>query len=215
MNSSKRKRTLAVATMMLALLALSAPRQCQSPNFKEIAQPLSKSQQALVLPLIKLPKRDQQNGVEALFVDSSGLHHGKGWVTWTVVFVDEDHPIVGIDQLYDAYRWFFAWKRVADIEVIRARLSAPQRVEELEFPGTYAGDQDFSGLFPQHLTKLCPRESLSFEGSRPIVSVQTWNHMFSERDRGQKAGWLTLHEVPCYSGSRQFVEKSFRELWRD
>ena len=84
---------------------------------------------------------------------------------YELTFADEDHPVPGLDQLYDQYR-IQEYGTIQDVE------SFFVSENYIFFVGTYSGSQGFLTSVPQHL------DGTKSWASSVYVS-NTWNHMMS------------------------------------
>lgn len=220
-------------------LALAAPAlvllpACPEPDFAAAARPAGAAELALPLPIFRVPQVDGFNPLLALFVDA----RDPAAVELNVVFADEDHPLPLIDKLYDGDRWW-GWfrlnedwpyvqfrfqdeggRRVADVERILMKLrpalpdgtSAPLA---LSFPGTYAGGQTWLVPVALHHSAELPIGRFERSAGRPVIYVNTWNHLFGERNLNPDWPYVEYREYPVYSGSRRELERLYRAVWCD
>lgn len=49
---------------------------------------------------------------------------------------------------------------------------------------------------------------------RPLIHVNTWNHMFGERSTNPKLKKVRVAEYPVYQGTREQVEAIFARVFR-
>lgn len=77
-------------------------------------------------------------------------------VKYTLSFLDEDHPIPGVDQAYDQIR-LAAYDRITDVEVFYVQS------DEIYFDGTWSQGQDFGAWnhLMEQLQSHSPAQSMS------------------------------------------------------
>ena len=170
---------------------------------------------AIPLPIFMLPERDRAagNGIEWVYVDASK----RGRAAITVVFRDEDHPDPIADPLYDAYRRVH-YGGVRDIETLEYRYRDAARPQGLpvtiRFPSTYSRKQVFGEKRVKHHTADIPIAKFRLIDGRPVVYVNTWNHLFAETNTNPKLTLLTIRDYPLREGSRQDAEAQCRRARR-
>ncbi len=99
-------------------------------------------------------------------------------VKYTLSFLDEDHPVPGIDQAYDLVR-LNIYERIADVEVFYVQSNG------INFLKTWSNGQDFGSLGIHH-TAIKPF-------SNTVYVSNTWNHMMDVVDENtskSKFTWL-------------------------
>lgn len=89
------------------------------------------------------------------------------------LLTNESHPNPAIDYAYKLFRQVW-YGRNTDIETITYYPQTSTTV----LHGTSAGKQRWSTLFPSHLDHIFYQSDMTFEQKRPILYVNTWNHMF-------------------------------------
>ncbi|MBN2049814.1 MAG: hypothetical protein JW760_05165 [Spirochaetales bacterium] len=160
-----------------------------------------------IKPVFIVPAADikKGNGIEAVFFDQRGTEDG-AVLEITVVFYDEDHPSALTDGLYDFYR-SLKYRRVRDVETFffHYNILGVER-SRIDFPGTYAEDQAFYKKGVEHFSAEVPAARFEYAGSRPVIYVTTWNHLFRESAVEQDLETLTVDDYPVYPGSRAEVE---------
>ncbi len=206
-----------------------------TPKFETIAQKvppqLEREGYTKTLPIFLLPEVDIKNGngLVAVFISKTK----KNELSITVIFKDEDHPSPITDFFYDIYRRF-KYHRTMDVETFFYRYnesrysknkegSAVPIPVEISFPNTYSKDQVFFCKNVKHYTAIIPFKNFLIMKSgackskktgegypRPLVFVNTWNHMFGERNNNLGLKLTTISNYPVYYGSREDVEKLYR-----
>lgn len=135
----------------------------------------------------------------------------------TFLFLDEDRPNCCEDCVYDYLRrpLFGRWSDIETIIIIG---------DNVEFPGTYSGDQKWSEKVPQHNeTSIALTEFEREDDTDLIVWVNTWNHLLGEKNtnvdktitkqRAQAYGGKESPENKDYvvrKGSRKEVDERFK-----
>lgn len=215
--------------LILAVLALGPALQCPSPDFERSCAPVDPETLPFPLPVFRVPLEDDDCPIVAVFVSLEGpdvaeLH---------VVTADEDHPLPIVDQLYDAQRWFGlversrtfpfirrargrgGYRRVADLETVIVELdpARPGSPAAIRFPGTYSGDQRWDVLLARHHSAEIPWDQFDLEDGRPVLYVNTWNHLFSNDPSNGCLGHRLVGDYPVYQGSRAEVQRHFDTIW--
>ncbi len=220
--------------MRLLLASLLLCSCFPEPDFANDAQAAGAAEQNLVLPVFRVPAVDDANPLQAVFIDMSDVNNPVLQLVWK----DEDHPVPGIDQAYDADRWwglfwfdavppYFAldldsdgFHRIADVEDIyyHDMFSSPAAniPGSIEFDYTYSGDQRFNVLIAFHYNATIDWQDFEKTADgRPIIYVNTWNHMMSNLDNNPSMPKTDFDAVPIYKGSRADVENLFQNVWHD
>ena len=217
------------ALLLIAFLAFGPPVSCPSPDFARSCARADTGSLPFPLPVFRVPTADDDCPILAVFVDLKGsaaaeLH---------VVTADEDHPIPVVDQLYDAQRWFglvepartfpfvrrsrgrAGYRRIADVETFVVELdTAPlEPPKAIRFPGTYSGNQRWGVLLARHLSATIPWEHFDLEDGRPVLHVNTWNHLFSNEGTNGCERHRLVTDYPVYLGSRGDVQRQFDTVW--
>ncbi len=200
---------------------------CPAPDFQEAPRIAQEQHAALRLPILRIPKGYGDCAPCAVFVDTSipqltSLH---------LVFPDENHPFPPADWLYDADRWWGlfrlsrtfpyvrldpasrGWGRIADVETIHYVHISPGAPRALDLPGTSAGAQTWSTWFVHHEHRTLPWSSLQFDGPRPILWVNTWNHLVGPDNNNPSRAWTEYRDYPVLSGTRAEVEALYADVW--
>ena len=148
-----------------------------------------------------------KNGIVAVFFEKK-FKNDLPMIEVTVVFKDEDHPNSIYNILYDIYR-FFKYGRVKDIETFRMVFEdeTMKKTIRFEFPDVYGDELPYDAVDNLHGSAVVPYEEFEIEDGRPIVFVNTWNHMFSEREPVGPS--VLIYDYPVYRGTRETAEKFF------
>lgn len=161
------------------------------------------------LPIFSQPSFDSQNGIVEVFCEES-VDASK--ISVTVVFKDEDHPCWLADIPYDIYR-FFRYGRIFDIETFYLCLNADGSLQGIEFPGVYAGDHRFEDTKDLHGSAYITADEILFLEQRPVVYVNTWNHMFGPKPSFDLNAETLLFEYPLSPGGRDAAEVKYSWRW--
>ena len=160
-------------------------------------------------PIFAQLERDLKGGNEIVAVLFEKKYRGiHPIIEVSVVFKDEDHPNPIYDFFYDIYR-FFKYGRIKDIETfyIVFEDESMRKPMKIEFPNVYGDELPYDAVENLHGDADVPYENFEFDGKRPIIFVNTWNHMFSEREPiGQS---VLIYDYPSYRGTREKAEKYF------
>ncbi len=203
------KRVVNISVILLTVLTSGFLTSCKSaPNFREVAKRPPKGFTVKALPVFMIPEVDIKNGndIVSVFIyreDSKTL-------SVTVVFQDEDHPSWITDRLYDIYRRF-KYKRKMDVETFKLLFADKSDMisalpVSISFPGTYSESQVFFTRNVKHYSKTVTLDRFTMIGERPVIYVNTWNHLFSEKNNNLDLKLVTRKDYPVYWGSRQDVE---------
>ena len=181
-----------------------------TPNFKGTARQVPPGFSVKALPIFILPRADVKNGIKALFLDNSK----KNVLSITVVFADEDHPSAFTDFIYDIYRRF-KYKRTEDVETFDYYYSKQSNIkngfpEKVVFPTTYSNNQPFFTKDVKHYSQSIKFSAFTLKENRPLIFINTWNHLFSENNNNRDLKLQTIENYPIFIGSRADVEKLYR-----
>ena len=206
------KKHLIPITFLLFLQTgiLSVTGCTTTPNFKTAAEHIPPGFSVKALPVFILPEADSKNGIRAIFLDNSK----KNILSITVVFADEDHPSAFTDFIYDIYR-HFKYKRTEDVETFNYYYSKQSDIkngfpEKVIFPTTYSKNQPFFTKDVKHYTETVAFSAFTLKENRPLIFINTWNHLFSENNNNRDLKLNTIENYPVYIGSRADVEKLYR-----
>lgn len=167
------------------------------------------AQEQITLPIFSIPVFDQENGLIEVFHE---VEEYKTRISVTVVFKDEDHPWCLVDNLYDAYR-YFKYGRVEDIETFYLLLNDDGSIKGVEFPGVFSGSHKFEDTKDLHGSAVFESGEISFIYGRPIIYVNTWNHMFGINPSFDTTEEIMLYRYPHSTGSREDAEKKYSWLY--
>lgn len=168
------------------------------------------------LPVFVIPSIDYKKNNDIIGISLS-FHkddENEKIIEYTVLFKDEDHPNSFINFIYDIYR-SFKYKRLIDTEsffiYFVKSYDGYWKAVSVDFPDDY-------GLEQVYLEKKVKHFSLKIEGAyfekkdnRIVIYINTWNHMFSNKDTNINLEKITLDYYKTYSGNRVEVEKQFNK----
>jgi len=151
-----------------------------------------------------IPEKDVGNDIVDVFVKKT-----ENQVEITVVFKDEDHPNPFVNFFYDIYR-FFKYGRVKDIETFFLIVDNG-KIEEVKFPGVYAGSHNFDDTENLHESISLPGNVFEFKNGRIMIFINTWNHMFSNKPL-KNMKYIEISDYKVSEGTRKDAEKIYS--WR-
>ncbi len=163
---------------------------------------------SIVLPIFSIPRFDLKNEIVEVFYNKTEKNSK---LEITVVFKDEDHPCFLADILYDLYR-YFKYGRIKDIETFFLHYSYDESLKGIEFPGVYAGDHRFSDTKDLHGSAYFQANEVEFINGRPIIYINTWNHMFGIKRSFCKENEILINDYPASIGTRADAEVTYS--WR-
>lgn len=158
------------------------------------------------LPIFVQPASDvaDGNGLEASYCSSRKMDSGKR-IELSLVFQDERHPSFWKDPIYRIYR-SFKYGRVKDIESLRLQFLESGELSTIHLKNVYAGDQIFASDPVEHYDAVLKPDQIVREQKRPVLYVNTWNHMFKERDSNPQLPKKTWTRYTIHSGSRDELD---------
>jgi hypothetical protein len=156
-------------------------------------------------PVFILPSCDTLNGIEKVyFKTSKGVN--EEIVEVTVVFRDEDQPFFLFDGMYDVYRRI-RFHRKKDIETFFIHTGGTKEgLHCIDFGDTYSRNQHFHKGIVVHYREVVTREHLEMKGERPVIYINTWNHLFSEKDTNPALPKMCYTHYAVFNGSRSDSE---------
>lgn len=171
---------------------------------------LEKSAAPQPLPFVLLvPHRDHRNPLEAVFLHSDTVGETIRQ-EFTLVFADEDQPFFLFDWIYDGFRKkHYARKKDTETFYFYSHRGAAAP-DSVGFPGTYSGGQGFRKGLVEHHSRCFAAAGLTLEKNRPLIYVNTWNHLFSPADENAGMKKDTLRTAPMLTGSRWQAEGLLR-----
>lgn len=180
---------------------LFAFSSCRYPSLAQNGAPKT-------YPVVFLvPEKDHHNPIESVFYQSDTTQ-GKIISAVTVVFRDEDEPFFLFDWCYDAYRKQH-YRRKKDIETFYLRSdSATGAIDSLFFPGTWSGTQVFHKGVVKHFSAGFAAPSFQQISNKPVIYVNTWNHLFAPENVNPKLRLDTVAVGRLDAGDRAVAEKA-------
>ncbi len=220
--------------LLLSPLLLAPLSTCPAPDFAAEATPPSVEEQRLLLPIFRVPAADWDCPIVGVFIDWTD----PAQVELNVITTDEDNPYIFLDWPYDADRWWGIFDlfetppyisidlsadgghRVADVESIQyhipnAPLTGNIFPDQIEFDGTYSDAQKWNTPFVLHYSKTFNGSEFEIVDGRPIIYVNTWNHLFSASNNNPNKQLIEIRDYPVYSGTRAEIENFYEAVWDD
>ena len=157
------------------------------------------------LPVFSMPQSDSKNGIVEVLTDLSEENMN---LEITVVFTDEDYPCPVINFLYDIYR-YFKYGRIEDIESFYIRFDSDGKIIALDFPGVFAADHAFHDTKNLHGSAVLMPDVITFVDGRPLIFINTWNHMFGVIPSFDRANETLLSDYPVTEGTRSDAEHKY------
>ncbi|ACR79301.1 hypothetical protein Kole_0582 [Kosmotoga olearia TBF 19.5.1] len=164
-----------------------------------------------ILPIFAIPEYDKSNGIVEVFVSQKECVRGIDYEI-TVVFKDEDHPDCFINVIYDIYR-FFKYGRIEDIETFHIITDKNGKLLELRFFGTFSGKHHFKDTKDLHGDAIIPFNEVVFRDGRPVICVNTWNHMFGIDPSFELEEMLLIKDYEVSEGTRYDAEVEYSFLY--
>ncbi len=163
------------------------------------------------LPLFIQPIRDIENGnrLEIIYCSRRETPFGKR-IELNLVFQDERHPSVWKDRIYRIYR-SFKYGRHKDIETIRLQFSKSGELSTVHLKNVYSGKQKFAEDPVYHFDSVLKSEQLMKKNQKNVLFINTWNHMFSEKDSNPELPKKQLDSVELRTGSREELDLFYSE----
>ncbi|TGM57835.1 surface adhesion protein Lsa23 [Leptospira adleri] len=158
------------------------------------------------LPIFVQPENDIDDGnsLEVVYCSARETPSGKR-IELSLVFQDERHPSPWKDFVYRIYRKF-RYGRSKDIESLRVQFSEKGEWSAIHLKNVYSGDQTFDADPVSHLDSILKPDLMKLENKRPILYVNTWNHMFSETDRNPGLPKKTWSDFEIRFGTREDLD---------
>ncbi|TGK23660.1 surface adhesion protein Lsa23 [Leptospira stimsonii] len=158
------------------------------------------------LPVFVQPANDIEDGnsLEAVYCSARETSSGKR-IELSLVFRDERHPSAWKDFVYRIYRKF-RYGRSKDIESLRIQFSKTGEWSAIHLKNVYGGDQSFDADPVKHLDSILKPDLMKHDQKRPILYVNTWNHMFAETDKNPNLEKKILTEFEIRFGTREDLD---------
>ncbi|RHX80191.1 surface adhesion protein Lsa23 [Leptospira yasudae] len=162
------------------------------------------------IPLLIQPEHDIEDGnrLEVVYCNQRETPSGKR-IELSLVFQDERHPAKWKDVLYRIYRGF-KYGRNKDIESFRLQFSKTGELSTVHLKNVYSGEQRFNEDPVQHFDSVLKAEQLRKEEGKPVLFINTWNHMFSEKDQNPELAKKKLQGIELRTGSREELDAFYQ-----
>lgn len=157
------------------------------------------------LPVFSVPESDSNNGIIEVFTSLSERDLS---LEVTVVFSDEDYPCLIMDFFYDIYR-FFRYGRVEDIETFYIRFDSEGEIIAVDFPGVFSEEHAFDDTKNLHASGVLMPNSITCIDGRPLIFINTWNHMFGVIPSFDRASEVFLFNYHLAEGNRSDAEHKY------
>ena len=76
--------------------------------------------------------------------------------------------------------------------------------------GTYSDRQTYNTFYPKHFIKQIPYSEFEWSGDRPHIYVNTWNHLFGEKNNNPELSCTARKNYPLLFGTREKAESDFK-----
>lgn len=172
------------------------------------------------LPIFISPQQDytKKNDIIGVSISFIKDEENEKIIEYTILFKDEDHPNCFINFIYDLYR-SFKYKRIIDTESFFIDyIKTPDgywKVNYVDFPDDYGADQVYLEKNVKHFSLKIDGNSFEKKDNRVVIYINTWNHMFSNKDTNINLEKVIIDNYETYSGNRFDVEKQFNKNYKD
>ncbi|OAA30996.1 hypothetical protein AT15_08450 [Kosmotoga arenicorallina S304] len=161
------------------------------------------------LPVFSSPDFDLKNGIVEVFYEKQ---NDELKLSITVVFRDEDFPCFLVNIAYDVYR-YFKYGRVEDIETFYLNLYPDGTVKGVEFPGVFSANHKFKDTKDLHGSAKFTADEMDFINGRPVIYINTWNHMFGIKPSFDTGKEKLFFDYPVSQGNRLEAERKYSWLY--
>lgn len=159
------------------------------------------------LPIIYQPQKDPDKLVAVYYYKFPN----RNTTEITLVFSGEDHPYWFVNKIYTLFR-ILKYHRTEDIETFYMETNKEGKIREINFSykgiGTYSGKQIYDTHNPKHYMKQS--SELEWSENRPHIYVNTWNHLFAERNSNTELSYIEWKNYPLFTGTREKAESDFK-----
>ncbi len=182
---------------------------CESPPL-----PIFAGEGGIICPktsllLLQQPETDIHSGNELIATYcTSAITPSGSELKISLVFKDEIHPNPWKDFFYRIYRRI-RYGRTYDIESILLKMEPDGKLFQLDLNHVYSQNQKFQQDPVEHFDTTLGPSDLENKSLVPVLYVNTWNHMFGEKDNNPE---LPKQEIPLIEvrfGSRQQLDSYF------
>ncbi|PJZ68505.1 hypothetical protein CH373_09430 [Leptospira perolatii] len=176
------------------------------PTFHNQTLPCSKSN----LPILEQPERDivTGNGLVACYCVSSSISQGTS-LELSFVFQDEVHPSVWKDKFYRIYRRI-VYGRTYDIESFHLIFGNDRKLRLADLKDVYSKGQFYLEDPVEHYDSVLNSQEIEIRNGRPVFYINTWNHLFSEKDANPNLAKREWVEYELRKGSRENLDNYFQ-----
>ncbi len=163
------------------------------------------------IPLFIQPAQDVETGnrLEIIYCSKMETLLGKR-IELSLVFQDERHPSIWKDKIYRIYRGF-KYGRHKDIETLLLEFSKKGELLNIHLKNVYSGEQRFTADPVHHFDSVLKSEQIMKEEGKPVLFINTWNHMFSETNMNPELSEKKLNSVELRTGSREKLDSFYLE----
>lgn len=161
------------------------------------------------LVLLSQPEADIQDGNEllAVYCKSEIIPTGAE-LQLSLVFRDERHPSGWKDFFYRIYRRI-RYGRTFDIESFTLLVDPNGKTESIRLQNVYSGKQVFEEDPVLHFDAVLSSRDWETKNSVPLLHINTWNHMFGEKDNNPGVIKQEIPVIGLRSGSRIQLDSYF------
>jgi hypothetical protein len=178
---------------------------CYSFRLSKVLPPLADR----FRPIFCIPACDTKNPLEQVYYFFKP-GNGERVLELSLVFKDEDQPFFLADWAYDLFRRF-KYHRKKDIETLYLHFDAVSGLlKSIDFGDAYSGDQKFSKAIVKHFRSILLAAQIKQQQGRPLLFINTWNHLLAEYDTNPALSKTTYADYLCVEGSRQDAEPGRR-----
>lgn len=204
-----------IVVLFLLLLLVMLYFNLQASNASKIKLNAKKAIKEQFIPILIQPTIDlpRNNFESAYYVASETADRGQ-LVELTLVFRNETNPNRILDFIYTPFRRL-KYGRYADIETLSIKLDQNKQLEWIDFSykgkGTYSGNQRYDTATPRHISKKIIAEKFLFKNDRPVIYINTWNHLFAEVNTNKELELTEWTDYPLVKGDRRIAEQDLKK----
>ena len=155
----------------------------------------------------EIKKRAEQRGALLKAFYSVQRFSDRFVLQYSYVFSDEDHPSKVMDAVYDAARQKLGTKKINRLDLESFYIHTDSAGEPVQVcfrfggVGTHSRAQGYEVGLPKHYSDCLPAGDLAWSKLRPLIFVNTWNHLFSEKPHADME-YQRYSEYPVSEGAR-------------
>ncbi|EMN69802.1 hypothetical protein LEP1GSC100_4424 [Leptospira interrogans serovar Bataviae str. UI 08561] len=163
------------------------------------------------IPLFIQPAQDVETGnrLEMIYCSKTETILEKK-IELSLVFQDERHPSIWKDKVYRIYRGF-KYGRHKDIETLLLEFSKKGELLNIHLKNVYSGEQRFAADPVHHFDSILKSEQIMRDEGKPVLFINTWNHMFSETNMNPELSEKKLNSIELRTGSREKLDSFYLE----